>query len=103
MSTRHPYQPISELLRKEIDSFKKRIHAQIESIINSRKKNSEGEEDSQDQGFRLNVVDGGRYESSVAKDYEISSNEFIAFQANSNAKFKKVYREGITKCFLIAS
>ena len=101
LSTRHPYQPISELLRKEIDSFKKRINAQNESIINSRKKNSEGEEDSQDQGFRLNVVGGGRYESSVAKDYEISSNEFIAFQANSNAKFKKVYREGITKCFLM--
>ena len=45
---------------------------------------------------------GGRhYESSAAKDYEISINEFIAFQANSDAKFKKVYREGIAKCFLM--
>ena len=63
LSTRHPYQPISELLRKEIDSFKKQIHAQIESIRNSRKNNSEGEKDSQDQGFcrRYSYLPSERY------------------------------------------
>ena len=45
---------------------------------------------------------GGRQcESSIAKDFEISINELIALQINSEAKFTKVFRKGINKCFLM--
>ena len=122
MSTRHPYQPISELLRKEVDTFKKQIHSQIESIRQYREINSEFKEDSQNDGScrrycyppsekysRLEnnnvfkVVGGRHCESSNARDFKISNNELIAFQINSEAKFTKVYREGIRKCFLMPS
>ena len=47
LSTRHPYQPISESIKIEVDSFKKMIHSHIESIIQYRQIKSKGEEDSQ--------------------------------------------------------
>jgi len=43
LSKRYPYQPISQLLRKEVDNFKKRIHSQIDSIIQYRQGNSKRE------------------------------------------------------------
>ena len=122
LSTRHPYQPISELLRKDVDTFKKRIHSQIDSIGQYREINSEFQEHSQNDGFFrrycyppsekysrlencniLKVVGGRQCLSSNARDFKISNNELIAFQINSEAKFTKVYREGISKCFLMPS
>ena len=45
---------------------------------------------------------GGRQcESSIARDFQISINEIIALQINSEAKFTKVFKEGINKCFLM--
>ena len=44
---------------------------------------------------------GRECEPSFARDFKISMNEMIAFQINSDAKFTKVYRDGITKCFLM--
>ena len=120
LSKRHPYQPISELLREEVDSFKKIIHAQIESILKYRQIKSEIKEDSQNEDscrrycyppsekyFRLenniafNIVGGRQCESSIARDFQISINELIALQINSEAKFTKVFRQGINKCFLM--
>ena len=120
LSTRHSYQPISQLLRKNVDSFKKLIHSQIESIIQYRQIKSERKGDSEHEGYcpryrypasekysRLennivfNVVGGRHCKSSTARDFKISINELIAFQINSEAKFSKVYREGISKCFLM--
>ena len=49
LSKRHPYQPISELLREEVDSFKKIIHSQIESILQYRQIKTESNEDSQNE------------------------------------------------------
>ena len=49
LSKRHPYQPISELLREEIESCKKIIHSRIESIRQYREIKSEGKEDCQDE------------------------------------------------------
>ena len=48
LSKRHPYQPISELLRKEVDNCKNLIHTQIESITQYRYVNSECREDFQE-------------------------------------------------------
>ena len=47
LSMRHPYQPISEHLRNEVDNCKNLIHSQIKSIIQYRHVNSEHKEDSQ--------------------------------------------------------
>ena len=120
MSKRHPYQPISELLRKEVDSFKKKIHTQIDSIIQYRNIRSESKEDCQSEycserywyppsekylrlenNIAFNVLGGRQCESSIAKDFQISINELIALHINSEAKFTKVFREGINKCFLM--
>ena len=122
LSRRHPVQPISGLLKKEVDSFKKQIYSQIDSIINYRNSNSEITEDTQDQDSSrrycytpsenyswlennvvFNVMNGRHYESSAARDFQISINELIAFQINKDAKFTKVYREGVKKCFLMPS
>ena len=48
LSKRHPYQPISELLRKEVDNCKNVIHTQIESITQYRYVNSKSREDFQE-------------------------------------------------------
>ena len=120
LSKRHPYQPISELLREEVDSFKKIIHSQIELIIQYRESQSEDREDCRNEGscrrycyppsekyFQLennivfNVLGGRQYQSSIASDFGTSINEVIALQINSEAKFRKVFREGINKCFLM--
>ena len=120
LSKRHPYQPISELLRVEVDSLKKIIHSQIESIVQYRQIKSEGKEDCPHEGssrryyyppsenyFRLennigfNVVGGKQCQYSIARDFQISINELIALEINSEAKFTKVFREGINKCFLM--
>ena len=88
LSTRHPVQPISGLLKKEIDSFKKQIYSQIDSIINYRRSNSEDTEDTQgEDSYRrycytpsenyswlennvvFNVMNGRHYESSAARDF----------------------------------
>ena len=120
LSKRHPYQPISELLREEVYSFKKIIHSHIESIIQYRDMKYEGRENWQNEGssrrycyppskkyFKLennktfNVVGGREYESLSARDFQISTNELIALQINSEAKFKKVFRDGTNICFLM--
>ena len=44
---------------------------------------------------------GRKCESTIARNFQISINELIAFQINGEAKFTKVFREGINKCFLI--
>ena len=49
----------------------------------------------------FNVLGGRNYESSISGEFKISINELIAFQINSEAKFTKVYREGVSKCFLM--
>ena len=122
LSMRHPYQPISEVLRKDVDTFKKQIHSQIESIRQYREINSEFQEHSQNDGSCLRycyppsekysrlennhvfkVVGGRQCASSNARNFKISNNELIAFQINSEAKFTKVYRKGISKCFLMPS
>ena len=46
LSKRHPYQPISELLSKEVDNCKNLIHSQIESITNYRHVKSKYKENS---------------------------------------------------------
>ena len=120
LSKRHPYQPVSELLRNEVDDFKKLIHSRIDSIMENRQVNSECKGDSQngsscsrycyplsEKYSRLenevvfNVLSGRNYESSISGEFKISINELIAFQINSEAKFTKVYREGVSKCFLM--
>eukprot|EP00495_Collosphaeridae_sp_1-RS-2012_P003938 TRINITY_DN3257_c0_g1_i1.p1 TRINITY_DN3257_c0_g1~~TRINITY_DN3257_c0_g1_i1.p1 ORF type:complete len:139 (+),score=32.54 TRINITY_DN3257_c0_g1_i1:146-562(+) len=99
LSKRHPYQPISELLREEVDSLKKLIHSRIESIVQYRQIKSEGKEDCPHEGssrryyyppyekyFRLenniafNVVAGKQCQSSIVRDFQISINELIALQ-----------------------
>ena len=40
LSARHPYQPISDVLRKEVDNCKKQIYARMDSIIEYRQNNS---------------------------------------------------------------
>ena len=120
LSKRHPYQPISQLLRKEVDKFKKWIRSQIDSIIHCRQANSEQREESQygclcprycyppsekyallENNRVFNVVRGRECKPSFARDFKISMNEVTAFQINSEAKFTKVYREGVSKCFLM--
>ena len=120
LSSRHPYQPISELLRKEVDNCKSLIHTQIESITEHRLVDSERKEGSQEEGSSsrysyppskkysrlennivFNVLDGRQCEPQLGKDFKISINELIAFLINSEAKFTKVYREGNSKCFLM--
>ena len=122
LSKRHPYQPISELLRKEVDSCKNLIHTQIESITQYRYVNSECREDFQEndccsrycypssEGYSrlennisFNVLGGRKCEPSLCSDFKISINELMAFLINSEAKFTKVYREGISNCFLMPS
>ena len=119
LSTRHPYQPISEILRKQVDNFKERIHAQIESII-QRHANSERQEDFQygcscarycytpseksslvENDTVTDFIGGRNCKSSVSRDFKIATSELIAFQINSEAKFARVHRDGISKCFLM--
>ena len=107
-------------MRKEVDKLKKWIRSQIDSIIQYRRANSEQRKESQygclcprycyppsekyallENNRVFNVVRGRECEPSFARDCKISINEIIAFQINSDAKFAKVYREGITKCFLM--
>ena len=120
LSTRHPYQPISALLRKDVDNCKLLISSQIESIIQYRHVNTKQKEDSQGEGCSsryayppsdkysrlennivFNVVNGRQCEPSLARNFKISINELIAFLINSEAKFTKVYKEGTSKCFLM--
>ena len=122
-------QPVSALLKKEIDNSKKQIYAHIESIILYRKSNPRSMEgiihdedctSSMNEGssprygyppcekyYRLennlafNVIEGRLDESPKAKDFKICTNELIAFQINKEAKFNKVYRENSNECFLM--
>ena len=54
-----------------------------------------------EHNIAFNVLGGRQCESSIASDFVTSINEVIALQINSEAKFRKVYREGINKCFLM--
>ena len=54
-----------------------------------------------ENNIAFNVVGGKQCESSIARDFQISINELIALQINREAKFTKVFREGINKCFLM--
>ena len=120
LSTRHPYQPISELLKKEVDDLKKLIHSKVDSIIQYRRVKSETKEESQiedscsrycypplgkysrlENNIDFNVLGGRQCELSLARDFKISINELLALLINSEAKFTKVYREGMSKCFLM--
>ena len=107
-------------MRKEVDNLKKWIRSQIDSIIQYRQANSEQREESQygclcprycyppsdkyallENNRVFNVVRGRECKPSFARDFKISMNEVIAFQINSEAKFTKVYRKGVSKCFLM--
>ena len=128
LSTRHPYQPISESLKNDIDSYKKQIHKQLISIMKPQHDDCECNEDERfdddeipsperlpsryayphcgkycrlENSLVRNVVGGKLYHESNAKDFNISINEAIAFHINSEAKFAKVYREGASFCFLM--
>ena len=54
-----------------------------------------------ENNISLNVLGGRQCEPLFARDFKISINELIAFLINSEAKFSKVYRKGISKCFLM--
>ena len=128
LATRHPFQPISALLRKEVHGHKNDIHLRLKTIITHRQSNSGSEErlQSEDGGacvseipplrywyphqddylrFENNVVFdvmGGQVcEQSNSREFKICMNELVAFHINSEAKFIKVYTEGVSKCFLM--
>ena len=127
LSTRHPYQPVSAILREDVDSCRKVIHSHIESVIKYRLNNPEYKDDIFDDcpivenedpcaryryppfekylrhenNIICNIMAGRHCESLNPKDFKISFNELIAFQINSEAKFAKVYRKGARKCFLM--
>ena len=60
-----------------------------------------GEYSRLENNVAFNVIGGKVCEELNAEDFKICINELIAFQINSGAKFKKVYREGARKCFLM--
>ena len=127
LSSRHPYMPISSSLKKEIESYKIQIHEQLMSITKPEQDEQYGEDERIDDddiseserppiryGFPhrekyyrlgnnlvLNVRGEKLCEESNARDFEISINELIAFQINREAKFSKVYIEGVSRCFLM--
>ena len=128
LSARHPFQPISEALMKEVDSCRNLIHEQVISITKQRQSDLECNEDvgidddgsSQptrppsryvypqlkrychlENNLVCNAMGGTLCEESNARDFKICINELIAFLINSDAKFTKVYREGVSKCFLM--
>ena len=49
LSARHPYQPVSALLREQVGNFKEQIYEHIDSILNYRKMNSRKGEDIRSQ------------------------------------------------------
>ena len=49
----------------------------------------------------ITVVGGRLVESDSSKNFKISVNELIAYNMNSEAKFIKVYTDGVKKCFLM--
>ena len=127
LSTRHPCQGISATLKTEVDNCKEQIRAQIDSIINYRQMKNGCKQDSisnsniaQSDGLSsrykypvckkysrlenyevFNVLNGRCYERSNSRDFKIAINELIAFHINNEAKFRKVYREGSSECFLM--
>ena len=49
----------------------------------------------------FNVMGGKLCKQSNSREFKISMNELVAFYINSEAKFRKVYTEGVSKCFLM--
>ena len=119
---------MSALLREQVDRCKEQIYAQIDSILNYCRMSSTSGEGIRSQGFEntenqeslqrysypfdkkyylfennliFSIVGGRNCEASKARDFKISINELIAFQMNSEAKFSKVYCEGVNQCFLM--
>ena len=116
LATRYPFQPISALMRKEVDSYKNHIHEQLKTIYTYRESNTKYEErevspskhlSHQEDYCRVenNIVfnvRGGKFcAESNSRDFTICMNELVAFYINSEAKFTKVYAEGVNKCFLM--
>ena len=131
LATRHPFQPISALLKKEVLGYKNDIHLRLKTIITHRDSNirceKECKKESENCGIGQSEVPPSRYryshenedywmfennqifnvrggefsEESNCKDYTICMNELLAFYINSEAKFTKVYTEGVSKCFLM--
>ena len=128
LARRHPLQPISALLRKEVNGFKNDIHARLKTIITHRYSFSGSKELLQPENggtcvseippsrYRyphqeeylkfennviFNVLGGKFFEQSNSREFKTSMNELIALYINSEAKFRKVYAEGVSKCFLM--
>ena len=128
LATRHPFQPISALLRNEIDGCKNEVHRRLKTIITCRENNYGCEEELQSENgkscasealplrycythredcFRLennlvfNVMGGTLCEESDSRQFEVCINELLAFYINSEAKFTKLYTKGVSKCFLM--
>ena len=128
LSSRYPYQPISESLKKDVERYKNQIHEQLISIKKSEHDEFACNEDEHiedddipeserppiryfypqhekyyqlENNIVFNVRGGKFCEESNAKDFQISVNELIAFQINREAKFTKVFIEGVSRCFLM--
>ena len=126
LASRHPFQPISALLRKEVNGYKNDIHLQLKTIIAHLRSNSGCEERLQSENCGMTEIPPSRYcyphqkdywrlennlifnvmggkvcEQLNSKEFKISMNELFAFYINSDAKFRKVYTEGASKCFLM--
>ena len=127
LSTRHPFKPISALLKKKVENCKELIYSRIDTIVNTRLNNSERKEDANvetcggtqnkrssrytypplekytrcENNIDFTVIGGTYREQPNASDFIICANELIAFQINNRARFAKVYKEGASKCFLM--
>ena len=127
LAARHPYQPLSALLQKHIQSCKEEIYQRMETILRFRFSNPQWEQGKRstiavswvenrpsryqhegdktswrvENSYHVNVVAGIVHHEEDCRQYKITLSELAAFYINSEATFAKYYAKAATKPFLV--